>query len=149
MGSSFEYSYTCLALRLRRSARWKCLETGDMIKPLEHSNLLTFQPSKIPTFQHSNLPTFQPSNLPTLYSYKSSRSSQSSSASPGLLCEGEDAGVHNHQNHHEDRHQFPIEITINTTRSAMEEEMRGFRELFDKFISEPGPSVEWENIQVL
>ena len=44
---------------------------------------------------------------------------------------------------------FPIEITINTTRSAMEEEMRGFRELFDKFISEPGPSVEWENIQVL
>ena len=44
---------------------------------------------------------------------------------------------------------FPIEITINTTRSSMEEEMRGFRELFDKFISEPGPSVEWENIQVL
>jgi len=34
-------------------------------------------------------------------------------------------------------------------RSAMEEEMRGFRELFDKFISEPGPSVEWENIQEL
>ena len=30
----------------------------------------------------------------------------------------------------------------------MEEEIRGFRELFDKFISEPGPSVEWENIQV-
>ena len=42
-----------------------------------------------------------------------------------------------------------IEIIINTTRSTMEEEMRGFRELFDKFISEPGPSVEWENIQVL
>ena len=33
-------------------------------------------------------------------------------------------------------------------RSSMEEEIRGFRELFDKFISEPGPSVEWENIQV-
>jgi len=34
-------------------------------------------------------------------------------------------------------------------RSATEEEMRGFRELFDKFISEPGPSVEWQNIQEL
>lgn len=34
-------------------------------------------------------------------------------------------------------------------RSSMEEEIRGFRELFDKFISEPGPSVEWENIQEL
>ena len=44
---------------------------------------------------------------------------------------------------------FPTEIMSNTNRSVMEEEMRGFRELFDKFISEPGPSVEWENIQVL
>ena len=65
MGSSFEYSYTRLASRLRRSARWKCLETGDMIKPLEHSNLLTFQPSNLPTFQPSNLPTFHPSYLTT------------------------------------------------------------------------------------
>ena len=40
-------------------------------------------------------------------------------------------------------------IIIIMTRSTMEEEMRGFRELFDKFISEPGPSVEWENIQVV
>ena len=39
MGSSFEYSYTCLASRLRRSSRWKCLETGEMTKPLEPCNI--------------------------------------------------------------------------------------------------------------
>ena len=58
MGSSFEYSYTRLASRLRRSAQWNCLETGDMIKPLEPSNLPTFQPSNLPTFHPSKLPTF-------------------------------------------------------------------------------------------
>ena len=70
MGSSFEYTYTRLASRLRRSARWKCLETGEMTKPLETSNLPfnlpTFQPFNLPTFQPSNLSTFQPFNLSTL-----------------------------------------------------------------------------------
>ena len=42
MGSSFEYTNTRLASRLRRSARWKCLETGDMTKPLEPSNQQSF-----------------------------------------------------------------------------------------------------------
>ena len=40
MGSSFEYIYTRLASRLRRSARWKCLETGEMINPLEYGKCL-------------------------------------------------------------------------------------------------------------
>ena len=35
--------YTRLATRLRRSARWKCLETGEMKKTLEPSSHLTFQ----------------------------------------------------------------------------------------------------------
>ena len=57
MGSSFEYSYTRLASRLRRSARWKCLETGEMMKPLDPSNLLTFD---CPTFV---TPTFITSDI--------------------------------------------------------------------------------------
>ena len=40
MGSSFEYTYTRLASRLRRSARWKCLETGEMTNPLEYVKCL-------------------------------------------------------------------------------------------------------------
>ena len=39
MGSSFEYSYTRLDSRLRRSAPWKCLGTGEMTKPHEPFNL--------------------------------------------------------------------------------------------------------------
>ena len=35
MGPLFEYSYTRLASHLWRSARWKCLETGEMTNPLE------------------------------------------------------------------------------------------------------------------
>ena len=67
VGSSFEYSYTRLASRLRRSARSGIMTLGKDKTPslLEPSNLPIFQPSNIPTFQSSNLPTFRPSNLPT------------------------------------------------------------------------------------
>ena len=40
MGSSSEYSYRRLASRLQRLARWKCLETREMIKPLEYGKCL-------------------------------------------------------------------------------------------------------------
>ena len=43
IGSSFEYSYTRLASRLRRSAWWKCLETGEVAKPLKPCNLLNLE----------------------------------------------------------------------------------------------------------
>ena len=84
VGSSFEYSYTRLASRLRRSARSGIMTLGKDKTPslLEPSNLPIFQPSNIPTFRPSNLPTFpkrqcletgeltkfltfQPSDLPT------------------------------------------------------------------------------------
>ena len=68
VGSSFEYSYTRLASRLRRSARSGIMTLGKDKTP----SLL--EPSDLPAFQHSNIPTFRPSwgndktnyfNLPT------------------------------------------------------------------------------------
>ena len=74
VGSSFEYSYTRLASRLRRSARSGIMTLGKDKTPLllEPSNFTTFRPSwgndktnyfNLPTFWPSNLPTFQSSNL--------------------------------------------------------------------------------------
>ena len=57
MGSSFEYSYTCLASRLRRSARSGIMTLGKDKTP----SLL--EPSDLPTFQYSNLQTLKSSNL--------------------------------------------------------------------------------------
>ena len=62
VGSSFEYSYTRLASRLRRSARSWIMTWGN--DKTNYFNLPTFQPFDLPTFQPSNLPTFRPSNLP-------------------------------------------------------------------------------------
>ena len=60
VGSSFEFSYTRLASRLRRSARSGIMTLGkDKTPPLlEPSNLPIYQPSNIPTFQSSNLQAF-------------------------------------------------------------------------------------------
>ena len=60
VGSSFEYSYTRIASRLRRSARSGIMTLGKDKTPslLEPSNLSIFQPSNLPTFRPSNLPTF-------------------------------------------------------------------------------------------
>ena len=51
-GSSFEYSYTRLASRLRRSARSGIMTLGKDKSPslLEPSNLPAFRPSNLPTF---------------------------------------------------------------------------------------------------
>ena len=71
VGSSFEYSYTRLASRLRRSAGSGIMTWGNdktnyfNLPTLRPSNFPTFRPSNLPTFRPSNLPTFQPSNLPT------------------------------------------------------------------------------------
>ena len=58
VGLSFEYSYTRLALRLRRLARSGIMTLGKDKTP----SLL--EPFNLPIFQHSNIPTFRPSNLP-------------------------------------------------------------------------------------
>ena len=52
VGSSFEYSYTRLSSRLRRSARSGIMTLGKDKTPslLEPSNLPIFQPSNLPTF---------------------------------------------------------------------------------------------------
>ena len=76
VGSSFEYSYTRLASRLRRSARSGIMTLGKDKTPLllKPSNFTTFRPSwgndktnyfNLPTFWPANFPTFRPSNLPT------------------------------------------------------------------------------------